>query len=75
MLHTARETQRLLLASFLFTAGQKTTCSQGLEGTWEHPPPLDEAERDGTSEDQVGDQALNEPGEEPHHPALPEPGT
>ncbi|XP_049637337.1 protein phosphatase 1 regulatory subunit 1B isoform X3 [Suncus etruscus] len=57
------------------SAGQKTTCGQGLEGPWERPPPLDEPPRDGSSEDQAGDQALREPGEEPQPPTHPEPGT
>uniref|UniRef100_F7CTZ0 Protein phosphatase 1 regulatory subunit 1B n=1 Tax=Macaca mulatta TaxID=9544 RepID=F7CTZ0_MACMU len=56
-------------------AGQKTTCGQGLEGPWERPPPLDEPERDGSSEDQVEDPALSEPGEEPQRPSPSEPGT
>uniref|UniRef100_A0A8D0WZ50 Protein phosphatase 1 regulatory subunit 1B n=1 Tax=Sus scrofa TaxID=9823 RepID=A0A8D0WZ50_PIG len=56
-------------------AGQKTTCGQGLEGPWERPPPLDEPQRVGSSEDQVEDPALSEPGEEPQRPAHPEPGT
>lgn len=34
-------------------AGQKATCGLGLEGPWERPPPLDEPQRDGSSEDQV----------------------
>lgn len=37
--------------------GQKLSCGQGLEGPWERPPPLDEPQRDGNSEDQVGDRA------------------
>lgn len=41
----------------LFPVGQKLTCGQGLEGPWERPPPLDEPERDGNSEDQVEDRA------------------
>uniref|UniRef100_A0A2R8P1L6 Protein phosphatase 1 regulatory subunit 1B n=1 Tax=Callithrix jacchus TaxID=9483 RepID=A0A2R8P1L6_CALJA len=53
------------------SAGQKTTCGQGLEGPWERPPPLDEPERDGSSENP----ALSEPGEEPQHPSPSEPGT
>uniref|UniRef100_A0A2R9A5T2 Protein phosphatase 1 regulatory subunit 1B n=2 Tax=Pan paniscus TaxID=9597 RepID=A0A2R9A5T2_PANPA len=57
------------------SAGQKTTCGQGLEGPWERPPPLDESERDGGSEDQVEDPALSEPGEEPQCPSPSEPGT
>uniref|UniRef100_A0A2K6PCJ1 Protein phosphatase 1 regulatory subunit 1B n=1 Tax=Rhinopithecus roxellana TaxID=61622 RepID=A0A2K6PCJ1_RHIRO len=57
------------------SAGQKTTCGQGLEGPWERPPPLDEPERDGSSEDQVEDPALSEPWEEPQHPSPSEPGT
>uniref|UniRef100_A0A452GB48 Protein phosphatase 1 regulatory subunit 1B n=1 Tax=Capra hircus TaxID=9925 RepID=A0A452GB48_CAPHI len=57
------------------SAGQKTTYGQGLEGPWERPPPLDGPQRDGSSEDQVEDPALNEPGEEPQRPAHPEPGT
>ncbi|XP_051681603.2 protein phosphatase 1 regulatory subunit 1B [Oryctolagus cuniculus] len=50
---------------------QKTTCGQGLEGPWERPPPLDEPQRDGSSEDQVEDPALSEP----QGPAAAEPGT
>ncbi|XP_020753830.1 protein phosphatase 1 regulatory subunit 1B isoform X4 [Odocoileus virginianus] len=57
------------------SAGQKTTYGQGLEGPWERPPPLDGPQRDGSSEDQVEDPAVNEPGEEPQRPAHPEPGT
>ncbi|XP_003912986.1 protein phosphatase 1 regulatory subunit 1B isoform X1 [Papio anubis] len=57
------------------SAGQKTACGQGLEGPWERPPPLDEPERDGSSEDQVEDPALSEPGEEPQRPSPSEPGT
>uniref|UniRef100_A0A452DKJ2 Protein phosphatase 1 regulatory subunit 1B n=1 Tax=Capra hircus TaxID=9925 RepID=A0A452DKJ2_CAPHI len=57
------------------SAGQKTTYGQGLEGPWELLPPLDGPQRDGSSEDQVEDPALNEPGEEPQRPAHPEPGT
>lgn len=57
-------------------AGQKLTCGQGLEGPWERPPPLDEPQRDGTSEDQVEGRATqSEPGEEPQHPTPPESGT
>ena len=41
------------------SAGQKTTYGQGLEGPWERPPPLDGPQRDGSSEDQVEDPALN----------------
>lgn len=40
-------------------AGQKTTCGQGLEGPWERPPPLDEPQRDGSSEDQLEDPELS----------------
>ena len=40
-------------------AGQKTTCGQGLEGPWERPPPLDEPQRVGSSENQVEDPALS----------------
>lgn len=40
-----------------FPVGQKLTCGQGLEGPWERPPPLDEPQRDGNSEDQVEDRA------------------
>lgn len=40
-------------------AGQKTTCGQGLEGPWERPPPLDEPQKDGSSEDQVEDPTLS----------------
>nr|XP_055193363.1 protein phosphatase 1 regulatory subunit 1B isoform X2 [Nyctereutes procyonoides] len=57
------------------SAGQKTTCGQGLEGPWERPPPLDEPQRDGSSKEQVEDLALNEPGEGPQRPTHPEPGT
>uniref|UniRef100_A0A8C6R622 Protein phosphatase 1 regulatory subunit 1B n=1 Tax=Nannospalax galili TaxID=1026970 RepID=A0A8C6R622_NANGA len=39
------------------TVGQKQTCGQGLEGPWERPPPLDEPQRDGSSDDQVEDRA------------------
>ncbi|EDL16130.1 protein phosphatase 1, regulatory (inhibitor) subunit 1B, isoform CRA_e, partial [Mus musculus] len=36
------------------------------------PPPLDEPQRDGNSEDQVeGRATLSEPGEEPQHPSPP----
>lgn len=56
-------------------AGQKTTCGQGLEGPWERPPPLDEPQRDGSSEDQLEDPELSELGEEPLRPVHPEPGT
>lgn len=57
-------------------AGQKLTCGQGLEGPWERPPPLDEPQRDGNSEDQVEGRATqSEPGEEPQHPTPPESGT
>lgn len=55
--------------------GQKTTCGQGLEGPWERPPPLDEPQRDGSSEDQLEDPELSELGEEPLRPVHPEPGT
>uniref|UniRef100_A0A8C5K462 Protein phosphatase 1 regulatory subunit 1B n=1 Tax=Jaculus jaculus TaxID=51337 RepID=A0A8C5K462_JACJA len=37
--------------------GQKLTCGQGLEGPWERPPPLDEPQRDGNSEDPAEDTA------------------
>uniref|UniRef100_A0A8D2CZN1 Protein phosphatase 1 regulatory subunit 1B n=1 Tax=Sciurus vulgaris TaxID=55149 RepID=A0A8D2CZN1_SCIVU len=57
------------------SAGQKITYGQGLEGPWERPPPLDEPQRDGSSEDQVEDTALNEPGEMPQRPSPSEPGT
>ncbi|EGW05293.1 Protein phosphatase 1 regulatory subunit 1B [Cricetulus griseus] len=40
------------------TVGQKLTYGQGLEGPWERPPPLDEPQRDGNSEDQVEDRAV-----------------
>jgi hypothetical protein len=43
-------TQSLCLYA-LFTAGQKITYGQGLEGPWERPPPLDEPQRDESSED------------------------
>lgn len=43
----------------LSPVGQKTTCGQGLEGPWERPPPLDEPQRDGSSEDQVKDPELS----------------
>lgn len=39
--------------------GQKITYGQGLEGPWERPPPLDEPQRDGSSGDQVEEEALN----------------
>nr|XP_004655532.1 protein phosphatase 1 regulatory subunit 1B [Jaculus jaculus] len=46
--------------------GQKLTCGQGLEGPWERPPPLDEPQRDGNSEDPAEDTAaLSKPGEDP----------
>lgn len=58
------------------TAGQKLTCGQGLEGPWERPPPLDEPQRDGNSEDQgEGRATQSEPGEERQHPTPPESGT
>uniref|UniRef100_A0A8I5YCG8 Protein phosphatase 1 regulatory subunit 1B n=1 Tax=Rattus norvegicus TaxID=10116 RepID=A0A8I5YCG8_RAT len=58
------------------TAGQKLTSGQGLEGPWERPPPLDEPQRDGNSEDQgEGRATQSEPGEEPRHPTPPESGT
>ena len=50
---------RVFIPSFLSPAGQKTTYGQGLEGPWERPPPLDGPQRDGSSEDQVEDPALN----------------
>ncbi|XP_014446161.1 protein phosphatase 1 regulatory subunit 1B isoform X1 [Tupaia chinensis] len=62
-------------AEVLKFAGKKTTCGQGLEGPWERPPPLDEPQKDGSSEDQVEDPARSEPGEGPERPAGPEPGT
>ncbi|KAF6096317.1 protein phosphatase 1 regulatory inhibitor subunit 1B [Phyllostomus discolor] len=60
---------------FLSQAGQKTTCGQGLEGPWERPPPLDEPQKDGSSEDQVEDPTLSEPGEDPQRSAHTVPGT
>ncbi|CAH6776032.1 protein phosphatase 1 regulatory subunit 1B [Phodopus roborovskii] len=58
------------------TVGQKLTCGKGLEGPWERPPPLDEPQKDGNSEDQAEDRAaLSDPGEEPQRPTPPEPGT
>ncbi|XP_037349788.1 protein phosphatase 1 regulatory subunit 1B [Talpa occidentalis] len=66
------DSQAEILKVYRGSAGQKTTCGQGLEGPWERPPPLDEPQRDGSSENQVEDQARSEPGEEPQHP---EPGT
>uniref|UniRef100_A0A9L0SN61 Protein phosphatase 1 regulatory subunit 1B n=2 Tax=Equus TaxID=9789 RepID=A0A9L0SN61_HORSE len=69
------DSQAEVLKSSRGSAGQKTTCGQGLEGPWERPPPLDEPQRDGSSDDQVEDPALSEPGEEPQRPAHLEPGT
>ncbi|XP_028340204.1 protein phosphatase 1 regulatory subunit 1B isoform X1 [Physeter macrocephalus] len=69
------DSQAEILKGSRGSAGQKTTCGQGLEGPSEGPPPLDEPQRDGSSEDQGEDPALNEPGEEPQRPAHPEPGT
>ncbi|XP_045382333.1 protein phosphatase 1 regulatory subunit 1B [Lemur catta] len=69
------DSQAEILKGSRVFAGQKTACGQGLEGPWERPPPLDESQRDGSSEDQVEDPALSEPGEEPQRPAPPEPGT
>ncbi|XP_071066741.1 protein phosphatase 1 regulatory subunit 1B isoform X2 [Dasypus novemcinctus] len=57
------------------SAGQKATRGQGLEGPWERPPPLDEPQRDGSSEDHVKDPPQGEPGEEPQRPVPLEPGT
>ncbi|XP_045155631.1 protein phosphatase 1 regulatory subunit 1B [Echinops telfairi] len=55
--------------------GPKATYGQGLEGPWERPPPLDEPQRDRSSEVQVEDSALSVPGEEPRQPAPSEPRT
>ncbi|KAG8514940.1 Protein phosphatase 1 regulatory subunit 1B, partial [Galemys pyrenaicus] len=51
------DSQAEILKGYRGSAGQKTTCGQGLEGPWERPPPLDEPQRDGSSENQVEDQA------------------
>ncbi|XP_013374691.1 PREDICTED: protein phosphatase 1 regulatory subunit 1B [Chinchilla lanigera] len=67
------DSQAEVLKGIRGSAGQKVTCGQGLEGLWERPPPLDEPQRDGSSEDQGP--ALTEPGEEPQRPGPPEPGT
>ncbi|XP_037664352.1 protein phosphatase 1 regulatory subunit 1B [Choloepus didactylus] len=56
-------------------AGQKATCGQGLEGLWERPPPLDEPQKDGSSEDHMKDPPQSEPGEEPQRRVPIEPGT
>ncbi|XP_049717184.1 protein phosphatase 1 regulatory subunit 1B isoform X2 [Elephas maximus indicus] len=69
------DSQAEVLKSSRGSAGQKATCGLGLEGPWERPPPLDEPQRDGSSEDQVENPAQSETGEEPQHPAPPEPGT
>ncbi|VTJ55284.1 Hypothetical predicted protein [Marmota monax] len=69
------DSQAEVLKSIRGSAGQKISYGQGLEGPWERPPPLDEPQRDGTSENQLEDAALNEPGEEPQRPSPPEPGT
>ncbi|XP_053425431.1 protein phosphatase 1 regulatory subunit 1B isoform X2 [Nycticebus coucang] len=69
------DSQAEILKGSRMSAGQKTNYGQGLEGPWERPPPLDESQRDGSSEDQVEDPALHEPGDEPRRPAPPEPGT
>ncbi|XP_012893212.1 PREDICTED: protein phosphatase 1 regulatory subunit 1B [Dipodomys ordii] len=69
------DSQAEVLKSIRGSGGQKITCGQGLEGPWERPPPLDEPQRDGSS-DQVEDtRALSEHGEEPQRPGPPEPGT
>uniref|UniRef100_G3TG76 Protein phosphatase 1 regulatory subunit 1B n=1 Tax=Loxodonta africana TaxID=9785 RepID=G3TG76_LOXAF len=47
------DSQAEVLKSSRGSAGQKATCGLGLEGPWERPPPLDEPQRDGSSEDQV----------------------
>lgn len=61
------------------SVGQKPTCGRGLEGPWERPPPLDEPQRDGNSEDQVEGRATLSGelwsvgwggGWEPHGPSL-----
>ncbi|XP_004859554.1 protein phosphatase 1 regulatory subunit 1B isoform X1 [Heterocephalus glaber] len=64
------DSQAEVLKAIRGSAGQKVACGQGLEGPWERPPPLDEPQRDGSSEGQ--DPALTEPGQEPQRP---EPGT
>ncbi|KAF5915872.1 hypothetical protein HPG69_002945 [Diceros bicornis minor] len=53
------DSQAEVLRSSRGSAGQKTTFGQGLEGPWERPPPLDEPQRDGSSEDQVEDSTLS----------------
>ncbi|VTJ55285.1 Hypothetical predicted protein [Marmota monax] len=53
------DSQAEVLKSIRGSAGQKISYGQGLEGPWERPPPLDEPQRDGTSENQLEDAALN----------------
>ncbi|KAF6096319.1 protein phosphatase 1 regulatory inhibitor subunit 1B [Phyllostomus discolor] len=69
------DSQAEILKGSRGSAGQKTTCGQGLEGPWERPPPLDEPQKDGSSEDQVEDPTLSEPGEDPQRSAHTVPGT
>ncbi|XP_006889446.1 PREDICTED: protein phosphatase 1 regulatory subunit 1B [Elephantulus edwardii] len=69
------DSQAEILKGVRGSAGQKVSYGQGLEGPWERPPPLDEPQRDGSSEDQGEDAAQSKPGEEPRRPAHPEPGT
>lgn len=54
---TAPEGHSAYVCTPSLPVGQKLTCDQGLEGPWERPPPLDEPQRDGNSEDQVGGRA------------------
>ncbi|XP_072502397.1 protein phosphatase 1 regulatory subunit 1B [Notamacropus eugenii] len=58
-------------------AVKQTSCGRGLEGPWERPPPLDEPEKDGTSEGKGEEEETvqNEPGEGTQHPGPPVPGT
>lgn len=50
-------TQPMYVCMPSLPVGQKPTCGRGLEGPWERPPPLDEPQRDGNSEDQVESRA------------------
>uniref|UniRef100_A0A8C0W377 Protein phosphatase 1 regulatory subunit 1B n=1 Tax=Castor canadensis TaxID=51338 RepID=A0A8C0W377_CASCN len=59
------DSQAEVLKGIRGSAGQKITYGQGLEGPWERPPPLDEPQRDESSEDTA---ALSECGEEPQRP-------
>lgn len=61
MLQDSQIHSKSVVSSFFspFLAGQKTTYGQGLEGPWERPPPLDEPQRDGSSEDQLEDPELS----------------